>query len=766
MPTIRLTDRCGFDYSLETAEDSGLGRFLRDLTELGFPDLRLAACWNKPLDEANVQEIRAGFTADRPAAIGPGADLLISAGAGGSVVVRTPADKLLLGPDHYGDPVTIGPNEIFLGVRFTGTLSADLSNEGAPVPWGFAAGTEIVTSNYRRFTRPARMSQTKTAERTEAAKRRDGDGAKEILPEFKTAAPDEDQTGSPPPAWPTFGAALAETLAHFCPPADPDDLEALPPGTVTVAEGQGTLRFSARFNLGCAINPLLLPELPLPVEAPRIKAGGTFRIAATAEWSGDYQLRAWKTDTGTVRLGYYRKKHAGFELKVSAQTGLSARAGGHEWLEELLAAVSPEPSVDRELLAGGGVDGRLRQEIGGAVRAGVQRKLEIALAGEFEHDRDREAMFLFELDLLRLDAAGRQLVRRLLQGDLEGLTGPAETVAPGIRLVRSLRIDQETRQHTLKINLLGILNYVSIGRLLHKGTVKFEAGSGDLLVTDRVAAVRIEALAGGFAAAPEKLRQLLAESFLATAACRCSGLLARAPELRISHSYVELHARTNRQTMKDNLDVVEALGLLLPEEKDAWLGRGNDFGRSLLCAETRYGAEAIDGLFLRDGAPRPREDYEKAGREAFRLLVRTDDPGRFRRLPCTDDRLWARMRRLGQPGFRDIPRLRRLNEAERAVIAHDYSLVVWWAGEMHGLSRKLAEIRRLLGEHPGTPATSEAFEMLRRELAGQMRDVAHRTRKEFGDPWGLVAMDLAAGRQAAAEAHIVSPGLNLQRRRG
>ena len=84
---------------------------------------------------------------------------------------------------------------------------------------------------------------------------------------------------------------------------------------------------------------------------------------------------------------------------------------------------------------------------------------------------------------------------------------------------------------------------------------------------------------------------MVAEHLVITVVYRAVGGMLSSWELESSHSYFELHAATNWQTMKDNLDVAEALELLDAggrEKKDLLAPEGREFGRSFFLAETGY----------------------------------------------------------------------------------------------------------------------------------------------------------------------------------
>jgi hypothetical protein len=214
--------------------------------------------------------------------------------------------------------------------------------------------------------------------------------------------------------------------------------------------------------------------------------------------------------------------------------------------------------------------------------------------------------------------------------------------------------------------------------------------------------------------------------------------------------------------MKDSLDVAEALGLMQPAEKERLLGDLKDFGRTMLCVETSYDDSLVTNLFLIDGKPRSKNEFENIGRKALLILVQQDDADSFRRKPATDDGLWEEMRTAGQFNFRFIEKLKSLNAAQLGAVSTDYVVIAWWAEAMEDMSEQIAKLRRFLDENPGIDPENNNFKSLRRELAQRLRDVAKNTREEFGDPWGLVAMDLLSGRKALARVQVTGSIVSFQ----
>jgi hypothetical protein len=92
-------------------------------------------------------------------------------------------------------------------------------------------------------------------------------------------------------------------------------------------------------------------------------------------------------------------------------------------------------------------------------------------------------------------------------------------------------------------------------------------------------------------------------------------------------------------------------------------------------------------------------------------------------------------------------------------------VIMWWAESMKEMSARLAEMRKFLNDHPGIDPKNEAFKSLREKLASKLKEVASNTKSEFGDPWGLVAMDQVSGGKAKARALITGPKLAVFRER-
>ncbi|HKS96249.1 MAG TPA: hypothetical protein VJV74_08950, partial [Terriglobia bacterium] len=593
-------------------------------------------------------------------------------------------------------------------------LSTDVTR-GAELTFGLAGGTEVTFANYRPF-----------------------------------------------PADTPVVTALSETLRQYSIPAKVEDLQALTPGALATVDGTGTLTFTATANLLSSVNPLATVSAPVLSSVLQITAGASLEAGASVEFSGEYQIRVQKLNSGTVRLGYYKKQDADFALTVAARLGLGAGAGNFELISTVLGVISSNPKADVAELERAGLGDEQIAAIAAAIKAGVQRKLELAISTELTlASQERGAAFLYEIDLNALSAMGQQALQAALTGDLSLLTGNEASLPPGIQLVHSILTSIRERQYTLKFNLLGIYNYLSISRLTLQGTILYEPASGDLVITDAANAQRIQSSSVNYGADSDKLRRVLAESFLITAAYRGTPLVMQAPEFRTSSWYFELYARTNAQTMRDNLDVPQALGMISEQQGKGILSGIDDFGRSTFYAETSYDDRLTTALFLDPaGRPRSEDDYDAVGRQALACLIHSGDADASRLPPLQDDSLWRQMRDAGPAALNTV--LTGLNSAQIAVVTTDYVVIRWWSQAMRGMAEKLTEVRDFFARNPNPDPSDSGLQNLRRSLAAHMASVAQNTREEFGHPWGLLAMDRASGGRAPAEVRIVSLRLALQ----
>jgi hypothetical protein len=553
---------------------------------------------------------------------------------------------------------------------------------------------------------------------------------------------------------------VKDTIAGFSIPGDIEDLDGLPTGSVVTLNGTGTLKFSATANLLTAINPLASAALPAPLTAVALSAGGSVTVGASVQLTGEYQLRVVKNEAKQVRLAYYRKSGQELEIKATASFGISADIGSSELLGKLMAAISSDPKADEdELKRAGLTDGEI-QAIENAVKASIERTIEMALTAELAASREDKAAFVYDIDLDALTPTSREAIHSALDGDLSALTKDPDVVLPGIQAAQDLFTNLRGSKHSWVINLLGVVNFGWVSKLMVAGKTLYEPATGQLVISDTVTASRIGTTVVNIGVADaDKLRKVMAENFLITVAYRGARSAGLQPSLVTSHSFFALNQHTSQETLRDELDISVALGLIGADDQKRIVTSAPEFGRTLYYTATNYDDALATQLFLAGKQPIGVEVYENAGLEAAACLVHPGDQDEARLRPTQDAALWRKMKATGQPRipalFPDVP-----FPISQAIVT-DYTVIRWWSDAMNATANKLAEMQAFLATHPTVDDQNNDFKKLRNDLAAHLKSVAANTREEFGRPWGLLAMFIVSGKQAGRKATLVGPKLYL-----
>jgi hypothetical protein len=709
MPSIALSDKFGLDVNAELAPGSALLKYVRQIPSLHLDNLDLKKIGGLTLDEPAVLLLTTGVSFQQPVDLGDGT-FTVGAGVHGSIEVIDDADDL---PAHDGT-LKMPPDDCYFSFGIDAEVSAGVSVPVGNLQFGASPSTTVQIKNYSRF-------------------------------RLKSGV--------------TLLDALTQTVAGFVLPLHCEDLEILAPGQLTRAAVTGKLRLSGGADLFAITNPLASATLGAAGPAVNVTAGGSATVGISCEIESKYEIAVRRLENGLVRLAWYHENATEIAVNASVSEGVSAGFGSGDLLSLIVRLVSGNPRADLQELESAGLPKAQAKAIRDAVKAAASRKLEIALSGEIWKTQARAATFLYEIAPDALTEDSKKAVDQALRGDLSALH--AGTL-PGITCVNS--IWENIRKHGFEwnINLLGILNYRSITKLALAGEVLYEPATGALVITDKATAQRIRSTQVNYGADTQKLRHVLAESFLITAAYHAAKVV-EGNSLHCSHSFFELQNTTNRSDLARQLETGVALGLLSASEAQL-PAEAQDFGRSLFFVSTDYDDELTNALFLdTSGAPLPRTVYENAGREAIQFLVQPGDDDAVRREPAIDNDLWRRMAMAGQPGFPAL--FPGVPAPLVGAITADYSTIQWWADAMRGTAEQLAKTRMWLQQHPGTSPDDPEFARVRSELASHLSSVAATTREEFGEPWGLIAMSLLSGRRAGAKLQISGPKLAIEKRR-
>jgi hypothetical protein len=710
MPAIKLSDTLGAEVDVALADRSALLSYLRQIGSVVIEQTGLSNLGGLTLDQPAVRDLRIGLLFHPSIGGGDGSsELRIGAGAHGSftVVRRKPGAEHLFAPDSLGAAVEIPEEACFVKTGVEASVGLPVPGPAAGMTqFGAEPNTAIEIANYRRYSLDSRDA---------------------LLD------------------------ALRDGFRSFVVPVSVSDLASMPVNAVATAKVTGSLKLSATAELFAVTNPLAAATLPGPLPSVSVRAGGSLQVGASYEIRGRYEVRVHKRDGGHLEIGWYRERGSEFRVRATAAAGVSAQLGDRDILPLLLRAISPDPAAERDELLRAGLAESQIKGIQSAVKSAVNRNLELAVSTEIGRARSTEAAFLYDVDFSQTTAESLQSIDQALRGDLTALHAEA---LPGVVCRRSVWTEVRSTRITWNVNLLGIFNFISIAKLIQQSSVLYEPASGALVITDRVTFEKIQSAQVNFGADTEKLRHILAESFLITAAYRGSQTTVGGPALRCSHSFFESRNNASREDILRHMRAASALQLLSGAEMEL-PAELTDFGRTTLCLQTEYDESLTAALFLDSaGKPYARQTYEAVGRATITMLVARADSDEARLDPATDDNLWREMKRLGQMNFK--PLFPGVPDPVVGAIIADYTTIIWWSEAMAGAAKRLAAIRQLLQVNPGMSPDDPAFQKARKKLASHLKKVAARTTAEFGQPWGLLAMYTVSQRGAAASLLIAS----------
>ena len=742
MPTINITDALGFAFDVTPNPLSGIGKYLRGIFQSGLPELDLNFLRTKPLSNVKLKKLSSSL--DFKQGVPLQADdttFSVKAGLSGELrVIAVPGTKLFP-EDLFDDPVTVKESEAYVGVGWAVSVGLDAENKTGVGKFGFGANERVDIRNFARFP-----------------------SSKEFLP------------------------AISQTIKDFEIPGSVGDLDDLASGTVATVDGSGALKFAVAANVSTDTTLLATGAIgdafgSLGSAANiKLKLGASLGISANYSLLTSYQVRIQKVNSNTVRLGYYRKKGSDFRFALDAVGGLSAQAGPVDLLEEAVKRLTGDETYNKEKLKAAGLSDEKLGELDRVIKQTVDHRLQASLGVQFQSASSDDLAFLYEIRLSKLDQDGVDAVRLALDGDLRELTGVRDfsqvdtgstDVLPGIKLIRSITTSVREETTRFKFNFFGIYNYMSLEKLLTKSRMVRVGDSVNIV--DEATAKRINLKINNLEKAEKKLRHLMSESVMVTAAYACSLDQAGAPDIEIKHDYFEMHQETNFWAMKDNLDVAQALGLITAQRKQDGLQLGPKFGFSTLLAETTVDHALATQLFLQTDAAgnfvgRGRDAYEKAGRDAFVALLDGDRANEYRLPPMRDDDLWARMKPLGPTeasGFITLSDFRSIrNESPKVQnIIGDYIVIVWWAESMAKLGESLTKLRNFLKANPAVEPIDPRFQRLRQQVGRTIKNVVKDTKERFGDPWGLIAMDRAGNKKGQARVKVTNEFISFDEKR-
>jgi hypothetical protein len=572
---------------------------------------------------------------------------------------------------------------------------------------------------------------------------------------------------------PTLGAATGQTLSGFVIPADIADLQLLGPNDVCTVSGTGSLKVSGGFTISVAPNPLASVDLPLNAGRVQVKAGLMAGITASFAISGAYQVRARRTSPEAIELSVYKKQGTMLTTDLSVSGGVSVNVGDTDLLTALLGAISTDPNDDatKKLFADGGLSKEEIATLTSAIKDSLDHCLQASVDAALSQLTDDQAAFQYEIRPAQLDPTARATVQRALEGDFSLLTSldtgdVGGAIAPGVTLIASILTSTRKTQTTLRLNLFGLVNVLSLSDLMRKCIVVKDSSTGYLTISDSATANRINAVVDP-QRRREALRKAMFESLIVTATYRVSTTI-QMTGLTGHNFHFAVSDSTNRANLADYLNWLVALNLLTAPERNKYMQQFPGGGPSTCLLRTEFDDEACQSLFIKAaGQLWERDHYLEMGRQAMRALIdpRSSDTDRYRYDLL--DQHWTEALATGpNDNLGALLGLHLTDPNEWRITQYlrgDVYTIVWWAAAMQSAGTAIVQMQQFLaGAPPTTLADNPEFAQRRAQLQNTMASLMKQSQTQFSEPWGLVALYWAAG-SASASAKLVARGLLVQK---
>jgi hypothetical protein len=710
MPAFKILDDLNTSLlDINSGKQSGLGKYLPDPVVKLLALRPIAKSLQKPLSESPTNPVTLEFATPDPVTLG--ADLSLEAGVSAAVGLHHP-DELLFPADDLRDAISVPSGTAYVSLSLAPRVNARFDVERGPLAFGFAAGTAI--------------------------------GVRYFHP-FDVAATN-----------PTLAHALTETIQRAVLPGDVDDLAALPVGSHASVDGHGEVELSGSMALASVVNPLATPGLPV-IGSAKVSVGASVNVAADWRASGAFELRVTKLADHRIRLAYYKRAGSEVSIETTAALGVKATVRDRDLLKMLMDAISGDPKADLEQLVNAGMNDAQIEALQDAVAKSIDRTVRVTTELQFSSVRHGEALFAYEVDLAALTDRDREAVRSALRGRLTGINEAAKTEQGPIRALQTGILRRRERRAAWRINLFGIVNVRSVSELLRKGTLSYDVATGTLNAADEIASRKILVRTRPLESDADKVRKLVFESMIVTAAYQASRVTSGV-DLTCSASYFEARRKTTTADLRADYNAVIGMGLADAAERDRRLGAEHDFGRSTFLLECAFDQRASDALFIGPQGPYSRDYYDRIGRDALLALIPAGDTERaHRRAAIEQESTWTALKIAG-PAAARFDLARKLGAVRAEHVISDYIVIRWWSEAMSQAAKALMEMRQFLAGRPAQSlAADPEFARRRGTLEKELAGVVKESKSQFGDPWGILALDGASGRTAAAQATIVGP---------
>ena len=730
MPDIQITDQLGVPVpavKVDLSQPSSLVKYLQtELLHLAVvPDF--LQMQNTPISQAaGTKPVSFDAKAQHQFQLGnTKPEINATPGAGASIRLNAVPGASLFDGDAFQPAAKVPANTGYASVGFQGSLDLGVCGSDGDLTFGFDAASSVSLEYWKAFPLG---------------------------------------TGEP-----TVGQAVGGALSSFVIPADVSDIEHLGEDDIAAVSGTGSLKISGGVTVTAVPNPLASVALPLGAGSIAVKAGPTAGLSASFTLSGSYQVRVRRKDADTIELSFLKQRGTAFQTSLSGSVGVKATIGDTDLVAALLGAISTsDPTKDQQLLSD--LKPAELKTLAAAIKTGLNHCLEASLGAVLSAATDDRAAFQYEVQPARLTPQASLAVHRALDGDLTLLTEMEQEMqdggdlAPGLKMLSSIFSDMHKRGTTLKLNLIGILNYLTVSELIRHSEVITDETTGDVTIKETVTGNEITALVKPLDRS-EALRKAVFDSVLVTTSYR-AGKAVTLPELGCEQVHFAMNQNTNVQMMGDYLRWFVTLNLLTVRDRAGVLAQFNDGGPSTCVLRAQFADSACTSMFLdENGNPRPMEYYLEIGRQAMRALLDPEHQDIDRlRYKIVDDGLWPTASRTGANV--NLGPLVGLSTSDVRVeyLIGDVMDIIDWAEGMADAGALVADMRRFVGTADvATLVQNNDFKKKRDALQSAMASMVKASKVRFAEPWGMVSLFWAAGSPDTAYGKLSASKIVLER---
>jgi hypothetical protein len=711
MATIQITDNIGLNTDLTIRDDSSLAK--AGLTKLVSTTKQLFDDFGKPVDQSDAESFGLGATFTTPNMLSSDvSSLTVSAGIDCDLTVAKAADKLLFPDDGFSPKIPIEANQAWVGVDFDLTGSVDAATTVNGVGISFDGSTKFTYSTYTLFSPAA-------------------------------------------PPLPFLKDACVKAFQNFSMTTNATALRSQLPGTVNVAEVNGSVTVGVSLQLPFTLNPLASANLPLN-ETASIQPSVTVEVAPSVEITGDLLVRSWKVSDNQLVFGVYKEHGTTVSVSFTAGAGIGGDIGTTDVLGKILNAALPGVDVKAAGIGGDNVDA-LNQ----AIKDGLDRSLSAQMNAAFSVAFTDEAAVLYQITL-DLSEAVDDALGKALHGDWTQLEKLSAQSPGTVRRLRNVAVETVEKKFAFNLNLFGFYSVVSVDDYLKRCTVLVDE-TGEISLIDKLDTSRISASSAPFASDKDKLRKALMEDFVCTATY---AVVAGKLNLNISATqrYFDYDRAMSHEDMKENVLLGYALGLIPFGSLDDLLNANSTFLHASVSATLTYGMQDLLHLFFKDVnslTPRTRQEFEVQGRrDLAALLDSVDDINKVRLDVLGDDDLWAQMDDNGNVNqFNLIDGLRLLNPVQLAAVSSDWRSIAWWTDAVSKVAAQLKATLAAVAAAAGVDPNKDPEVMKARgKLADQLGSVTRNSEAQYVHGWSEAVTFGLSGGKAKAGMDVIWSG--------